>query len=144
MYRRYYKEHIYKWAQNICKIAVGVYVVENISLVTLSFWTSDENYSTYTRCHCLTYLWNIQIIRIFILGFHKFSFITFLITSFIHMQMGYFIMRNCRNITKESSETTSLKWKRRSMILNVFSIIVACYFFYRHNKYCEPLGKLID
>lgn len=116
MYRRYYKEHIYKWAQNICKIAMGVYVIENISLVTLSFWTSDENYS-----------------------FHKFSFITFLITSFIHMQIGYFIMRNCRNITKESSETTSLKWKRRSMMLNVFSIILACYFFYRHNKYCEPL-----
>ena len=56
MYRRYYKEHIYKWAQNICKLAMGVYIVENISLVTLSFWTSDENYSKCTRCHCLTYV----------------------------------------------------------------------------------------
>jgi len=27
------------------------------------------------------------------------------------------------------------------MILNVICILVACYFFYRHNKYCEPLGK---
>ncbi|XP_043580947.1 post-GPI attachment to proteins factor 2-like [Bombus pyrosoma] len=116
MYRRYYKEHIYKWAQSICNIVTVTYAVENISLVTLSFWTSVENYA-----------------------FHKLSFITFLITSFIHMQIAYFIMRNCRNIAKESYEATSLKWKRRSMMLNLVCIIFACYFFYRHNKYCEPL-----
>ncbi|XP_017757181.1 PREDICTED: post-GPI attachment to proteins factor 2-like isoform X2 [Eufriesea mexicana] len=116
MYRRYYKEHIYKWAQNICNVATITYAIENISLVTLSFWTSDENYA-----------------------FHKLSFITFLITSFIHMLIAYFIMRNCRNITKESCEATSLKWKRRTMILNLLCIIFACYFFYRHNKYCEPI-----
>lgn len=60
------------------------------------------------------------------------------------MQIAYFIMRNCRNIAKESSEATSLKWKRRSMMLNLVCIIFACYFFYRHNKYCEPLGESID
>lgn len=60
------------------------------------------------------------------------------------MFIAYFIMRNCRNITKESCEATSLKWKRRSMILNSLCIIFACYFFYRHNKYCEPIGELID
>lgn len=58
------------------------------------------------------------------------------------MLVAYFIMKNCRNITRESSETVSLKWKRRSMWLNVISILLACYFFYRHNKYCEPLGEL--
>lgn len=116
LYYRYYKEHIYKWAQNLSNIAVVTYTIENISLVTLSFWTSNENYA-----------------------FHKLSFITFLITSFIHMLVAYFIMKNCRNITRESSETVSLKWKRRSMWLNVISILLACYFFYRHNKYCEPL-----
>ncbi|XP_015430855.1 PREDICTED: post-GPI attachment to proteins factor 2-like [Dufourea novaeangliae] len=116
MYSRYYKEHIYKWAQNICNIAVVTYAIENISLVTLSFWTSDENYA-----------------------FHKLSFITFLIMSFIHMLIAYFIMRNCRTVTRELSETTSLKWKWRAMVLNVLSIMFACYFFYRHNRYCEPL-----
>lgn len=116
MYRRYYREHVYKWAQTICNIALFTYAVENISLVTLSFWTSDENYA-----------------------FHKLSFITFLLMSFIHMIVAYFLMRNCRNITREWSETASLKWKWRSMLLNVSSILCACYFFYRHNKYCEPL-----
>lgn len=116
MYRRYYKDHIYKWAQSICGVATVTYAIENISLVTLSFWSSDENYA-----------------------FHKLSFITFLIMSFIHMLVAYFIMRNCRNVSKESSESVSLKWKKRSMISNLLSIVFACYFFYRHNKYCEPL-----
>ncbi|XP_017893650.1 post-GPI attachment to proteins factor 2-like [Ceratina calcarata] len=116
MYRRYYKEYVYKWAQSICNVATITYAIENISLVTLSFWTSDENYA-----------------------FHKFSFITFLIMSFVHMLVAYFIMRNCRNVTKESSEAASLQWKRRTMMTNVLCILLACYFFYRHNKYCEPL-----
>lgn len=116
MYYRYYKEHIYKWAQSICNAAIVTNAIENISLVTLSFWTSDENYA-----------------------FHKLSFITFLIMSFIHMIVAYFIMKNCRNVTREMSETTSMKWKWRAMVLNVFCILCACYFFYRHNRYCEPL-----
>lgn len=28
-------------------------------------------------------------------------------------------------------------------MLNVLSILIACYFFYRHNRYCEPLGKIL-
>lgn len=28
-------------------------------------------------------------------------------------------------------------------MLNVLCITTACYFFYRHNKYCEPFGKTI-
>ncbi|XP_032666018.1 post-GPI attachment to proteins factor 2-like [Odontomachus brunneus] len=115
LYYRYYKENIYKWAQYLSNIALIMYIVENVSLVTLSFWSSDENYA-----------------------FHKMSFITFLITSFIHMLLVYYIMRNCRNITKDWFDATSMKWKQRSMMLNVLCIIIASYFFYRHNKYCEP------
>lgn len=57
------------------------------------------------------------------------------------MFLAYYIMRRCLNVAKDFNDA-SLKWKRRSMMLNVISILVACYFFYRHNKYCEPLGKL--
>jgi len=74
-------------------------------------------------------------------AFHKMSFITFLITSFIHMFVAYYIMKSCLNIAKGLNDA-SLKWKRRSMMLNVLSILTACYFFYRHNKYCEPLGEI--
>ncbi|XP_018304570.1 post-GPI attachment to proteins factor 2 isoform X2 [Mycetomoellerius zeteki] len=95
LYYRYYKEHVYKWAEYLSNIALVMYTIENTSLVTLSFWTSDENYA-------------------------------------------YYIMKNCLNIAKGSNDA-SLKWKRRSMMLNVICIVTACYFFYRHNRYCEPL-----
>lgn len=44
MYYRYYKEYVYKWAQYLSNIALVMYIIENVSLVTLSFWTSNENY----------------------------------------------------------------------------------------------------
>lgn len=59
------------------------------------------------------------------------------------MILVYFIMKSCRNVMKDWFEITSLKWKRRLIMLNIFSILASGYFFYRHNKYCEPLGKII-
>ncbi|XP_066598227.1 post-GPI attachment to proteins factor 2-like isoform X2 [Prorops nasuta] len=112
---RYYREHVYQWAQFISRIVLLTYALENISLVTLSFWTSNESYA-----------------------FHKLSFITFLLTSFIHMFILYYLLSNCRNSTKDISEIKSLKWKWRLMMCNVGAILAAVYFFYRHNKYCEP------
>ena len=44
LYYRYYKEHVYKWAEHLSNIALIMYTIENTSLVTLSFWTSNENY----------------------------------------------------------------------------------------------------
>lgn len=58
------------------------------------------------------------------------------------MFVAYYIMKNCLNIAKGSNDA-SLKWKRRSMMLNVICIVTACYFFYRHNRYCEPLGEVL-
>ncbi|XP_033224392.1 post-GPI attachment to proteins factor 2-like [Belonocnema kinseyi] len=116
MYYRFYKEKIYKWAQGMSNMALATYVIENIALVSLSFWSSNENYAI-----------------------HKLSFITFLVMSIIHMFLSYFLMIKCKNLTKDVSETISLKWKFRSMVLNITSIFLAGYFFYRHNTFCEPL-----
>lgn len=56
------------------------------------------------------------------------------------MFLTYYIMTKCRNVTKDVSDVTSIKWKYRTMVFNVTSIFLACYFFYRHNTFCEPLG----
>lgn len=56
------------------------------------------------------------------------------------MFVAYYVMKSCLNM--KGLNDASLKWKWRSMMLNVLSILIACYFFYRHNKYCEPLGKI--
>lgn len=72
---------------------------------------------------------------------HKISFIMFLLMSLMHMSLAYIIARNCRNVSKDIHDSISLKWKFNSMVLNVTAILLAVYFFYRHNKYCEPFGK---
>ncbi|XP_011499891.1 PREDICTED: post-GPI attachment to proteins factor 2-like isoform X2 [Ceratosolen solmsi marchali] len=115
MYYRYYKETVYKWARNMTNFALLSYFSENIALVTLSFWSSNENYVL-----------------------HKISFITFLLMSLMYMVISYIIAKNCRNTTKDIHNSTSIKWKFNSMVLNISAVMLACYFFYRHNKYCEP------
>jgi hypothetical protein len=44
MYYRYYRETAYKWARNMTNFALLSYFLENTALVTLSFWSSNENY----------------------------------------------------------------------------------------------------
>lgn len=44
IYYRYYREHVYKWARYLSNVALVMYSIENTSLVTLSFWSSDKNY----------------------------------------------------------------------------------------------------
>ncbi|KAH0567406.1 post-GPI attachment to proteins factor 2-like isoform X1 [Cotesia glomerata] len=115
MYYYYYQQTTYRWAQGVVNIALFSYAVENISLVTLSFWTSNQNYA-----------------------FHKLSFITFLLMSFVHMMVATYICKNCRSTPRDASELKSSVLKVRAMLLNVISILSACYFFWRHNRYCEP------
>ncbi|XP_043269863.1 post-GPI attachment to proteins factor 2-like isoform X2 [Venturia canescens] len=115
MYYHYYTNVVYNWAQGIKNFALISYGIENTALVTLSFWSSNENYA-----------------------FHKLSFITFLIMALVHMSLAWYISKHCRASAKDHSETTSQRWKTRSLILNVASIFAACYFFWRHNAYCEP------
>ncbi|XP_014214509.1 post-GPI attachment to proteins factor 2 isoform X2 [Copidosoma floridanum] len=69
---------------------------------------------------------------------HKIAFMTFLFMSLIHMILSYLVAKTCCNVTKDTNSITSLRWKFNSLILNVIAIVLACYFFYRHNKYCEP------
>ncbi|XP_015117825.1 post-GPI attachment to proteins factor 2 [Diachasma alloeum] len=114
MYYYYYKEVVHKWAEGVSRSALFAYALENISLVTLSFWTSSENYA-----------------------FHKLSFITFLIMSLIHMGLSIYIEKNCRHASRDANELRSYVLKTRAMTLNIFSIFMACYFFWRHNAYCE-------
>ncbi|KAJ8676716.1 hypothetical protein QAD02_012503 [Eretmocerus hayati] len=116
MYYQYFKETVYTWAWGMTNFAMLSYFLENTALVTLSFWSSNENYVL-----------------------HKLSFITFLLMSLMHMMISYIIVRSCRHVPRDTNDRISLRWKFNSMISNVLAILLACYFFYRHNKYCEPL-----
>ena len=52
MYYHYYRETVYAWAQGISNCALLVYTIENVALVTLSFWSSNENYGSYLKFLC--------------------------------------------------------------------------------------------
>ena len=124
------------------------------SFINVQYWKYSSGYSEFLVVEWK--LWYVRsspkrriITRIFLISicsvsaFHKISFITFLIMALVHMLLACLIMKSCQSPTKDALEANSLKWKWRLMLLNVASILLACYFFYRHNKYCEPLGKLI-
>lgn len=44
MYIQYYKKTTYAWARGMTNFALLSYFLENVALVTLSFWSSNENY----------------------------------------------------------------------------------------------------
>lgn len=44
MYYKYYRETVQTKAKGMSNFALLSYLLENISLVTLSFWSSNENY----------------------------------------------------------------------------------------------------
>ncbi|KAK4288980.1 hypothetical protein Pmani_038025 [Petrolisthes manimaculis] len=90
-------------------------VVEIIALLCLSFVSSKENYDM-----------------------HKFSFIVFMLCSELYMLITYLLLKDNRPRLTSPLERCALTKKRQLMMANLTSFIVALYFFYRHNKYCEP------
>lgn len=47
MYYKYYNESVYKWAQGMTNFALVSYFLENVGLVILSYWSSNENYGEF-------------------------------------------------------------------------------------------------
>ncbi|KAL5278405.1 PGAP2 family protein [Megaselia abdita] len=116
MYLVFHKDVIRKNRMHLAEIAFGFNVVENVALLVLSLWTSDESYEI-----------------------HKVSFCMFMVTSEIHMIMVYFLNKNERRLrigTRE--ELKSIKFKKVFVIVNVISFALALFCFNRHNTMCEP------
>ncbi|XP_044255346.1 post-GPI attachment to proteins factor 2-like isoform X1 [Tribolium madens] len=110
VYLQHHQNVLYQNDQWMGAVACVLNVVENISLIILSFWTSSQHYPV-----------------------HEKAFITFILMSEFYMILIYILQRRCKKRHKES-----LKWKKRLLITNISSILVATYCFLRHNSYCEP------
>ncbi|CAF4475918.1 unnamed protein product [Rotaria sp. Silwood2] len=72
---------------------------------------------------------------------HEYSFISFIICSLTHMLLtvltDYFwprIIRIPLNEQEKSFRSKRLRW----FMLNILSILISFYFYYRHVKFCEP------
>ncbi|XP_030753438.1 post-GPI attachment to proteins factor 2-like [Sitophilus oryzae] len=91
-------------------VACLLNIVENLSLVTLSFFTSSKFYAI-----------------------HEKAFITFILVSEMYMFLICILQRKYKRIQRHS-----LKWKKRCLGTNLLFIFIAGYFFMRHNSSCEP------
>lgn len=121
MYFRLYRDHIrpiYQWCVGI---VIALSFLENFALLFLSIWTSTRNYEV-----------------------HKRSFSVFVSCAELYMISTYFLNKHARILPMNSIERRSLDYKRRITIVNLVSLILASYFFYRHNTKCEPGGTLLN
>ncbi|XP_028155538.1 post-GPI attachment to proteins factor 2-like [Diabrotica virgifera virgifera] len=94
----------------IAQVAFFLNIVENFSLIVLSFFVSSQNYAV-----------------------HKKAFVLFIITSEIYMILSCILQSRFKKQFR-----ISLKWKKRFLVTNVICILAATYFFMRHNSFCEP------
>ena len=94
-------------------VALILFVVELCSLLGLSFVASKESYSV-----------------------HRFAFSSFVV---FHLAHAALLVRLCAEAASAAPEDQkALRWRKRSLALFVSGLASAAYFFYRHNRYCEP------
>ncbi|XP_036340649.1 post-GPI attachment to proteins factor 2-like [Rhagoletis pomonella] len=114
MYMQYYKDTIRRNRRVYAVIACLLNMSENLALLSLSLWTSMDNY------------------RI-----HRNSFVVFIACSEVYMLISYFLNKNGRKVPLLPMEEKSLMYKRNLFITNVTAFILAGYCFLRHNSLCE-------
>lgn len=119
IYSKYYRDHIRKNRRVFAHTAVILNVIENFALLSLSLWTSSDDYEM-----------------------HRNSFITFIACSELYMLITYFLHRNGRKLALTELEERSTKCKLYMFLTNLIAFAMAGYFFLRHNAKCEPGSKL--
>ncbi|XP_068632640.1 post-GPI attachment to proteins factor 2-like [Battus philenor] len=113
---KYYRDVILEHCIIVVNIAVSLNIVENLSLIGLTYWTSSLNYP-----------------------YHEVCFKTFIGTSIFHMLLICILLTQHRRKSHTTHlERNSIKLKWRAFFINVVSFAIAAYFFLRHNRLCEP------
>ncbi|XP_064608160.1 post-GPI attachment to proteins factor 2-like [Liolophura sinensis] len=96
--------------------ASSLHVVENFSLVGLTYISSSENYDLHENC-----------------------FILFMVCSLVYMLLTCILFQwEKTEFSMSATVLRSLKYKRLLFVTNLGSFLLAVYFFFRHSQYCEP------
>ncbi|XP_015903821.1 post-GPI attachment to proteins factor 2-like [Parasteatoda tepidariorum] len=106
-----YKSAIWQWLASIIFL---LQFTEVSSLLGLTFVSSSENFHIHELC-----------------------FITFMISALSNMLLLYFAMKRGVKHRLTLLERTSLKYKTIFGLTNVTAFLLAVYFYFRHNWYCE-------
>jgi post-GPI attachment to proteins factor 2 len=138
----FYRQIIRRNRQNLASFAIFLNVIENFALLGLSLYTSVANYgeliARLDRCVASYHL--IDVLEI-----HKNCFCTFIVVSEIYMCLSFYLNKSGRrdpNLTP--GEIRSVNLKRNLFIINLTSILLATYFFVRHNDRCEGGSKSLQ
>lgn len=139
MYYKFFQRIVRRNLHKIANIAVAFNFVENWMLLGLSLYDSTNFYGE----SLLNFIFRNNSIKIKISSdYHKVFFCTFIVTSEVYMVMSYCLCKNGRRDPAMSQiESKSLRLKRNLFIINVVSILLASYFFIRHNDHCEGGSK---
>eukprot|EP00112_Aurelia_sp_Birch-Aquarium-sp1_P003953 Seg145.3 transcript_id=Seg145.3/GoldUCD/mRNA.D3Y31 product="Post-GPI attachment to proteins factor 2" protein_id=Seg145.3/GoldUCD/D3Y31 len=118
IYLYFYKQLSYgkkDWIYKMAKLNLVLNVLENFSLLTLSYVSSKENFDI-----------------------HEAAFICFIIFSMAYMVVTCFLFKTLAEFEKNDKLRSSYKWKLRTMIFYMVMFALSVYFYFRHNAYCEP------
>lgn len=145
MYLQSYQKNIRKNRKSIAYLACIINVIENFTLLGLSLYTSIDSYGNYQNKLCYQHTAGLSqttshyLYFLFFVEIHKNCFCTFILASEIYMAMSYYLNKKAKRSKEMTSlEVKSLKMKRNLFITNLSSILLAAYFFVRHNERCEP------
>ncbi|XP_023334910.1 post-GPI attachment to proteins factor 2 [Eurytemora carolleeae] len=118
MYRNFYKERLSLgvWTGTLVTLNYGLNLIENFSLLGLSFIGSSEVFEV-----------------------HAFFFILFLFTYIVSMLLlMWYLIPYCGFQMRSRDEMKALVEKKKIVKLTIASSVLALYFYWRHNEYCEP------
>lgn len=108
---------LYKWAIRATSL---LHVIENLSLVTLTFVSSSENYPIHAR-----------------------SFGTFMTSATLHMLLTIYVQRKAKQMLGfNEAQQRAYRVKVFACLTNISVFLFSMYLFMRHNEHCEPGGKL--
>lgn len=94
----------------------GLNIAENLSLLGLSFVPSSD-----------------------VFELHEAFFITFMGTSMISMVLTvFYLYPHCGFQARSGDERRSIAYKKTLVKTSLGAAVLALYFYWRHNEYCEP------
>ena len=132
MYYRYFKVVILVWhltyfspqdrlslgsaTLRLVSFNFGLNIVENLSLLGLSFVPSSD-----------------------VFELHEAFFITFMGTSMISMVLTvFYLYPHCGFQARSGDERRAIGYKKKLVKTTLGAAVLALYFYWRHNEYCEP------